>query len=275
MKYSKAIVLGKGFLGTEFGNQGYEVLGRDGFEYTTGDSYEKVLSQLEEIKLKHMATHIINCIGSADTRKCEDPFFWNETIHLNGMLPILLSKACHELGMKFVHISTGCVYDQNNEPQKEDGFLVSHCKYVVSKLTAEFGCDPEKDLIIRPRLYFSATPNKNNLLNKMHRFTRFLTEVNSYTSVETIVESVTALLENDCVGVYNVANRGYLSMVDIAKMVFDDDRWKNQISAYELKEKEGLFLVNNIMDISKLEEYYTPRTVEEEMEKCIKSIRGL
>jgi len=263
----RIVVLGRGFLGKTFEQYGIPTLGRDGFEYTEEDNIETVTKKLKKLKDQYGDMTIVNCIGSANTRSCEVGANWKHTQSINGTLPSLLSEACGKLGCRFIHISTGCVYDQNNEPQKEDDFLVSHCNYVVSKLVGELGCSDD-DLIIRPRLYFGGSPDRNNLLTKISKFKRFLTEVNSFTSVETIVEAVLALEKAGATGVFNVSNTGYMSMVDVAKLLFDDDRYKNQISAHELKENEGLFLVNNIMSNEKLEEYYTPRPVAEEFINC-------
>ena len=61
-------------------------------------------------------------------------------------------------------------------------------------------------------LFFGESVDKNNLLNKVRKFNNYLTEINSFTSVQTIVEATTALLENDQSGVFNVANKGYTSL---------------------------------------------------------------
>ena len=273
MDNKKIVVLGKGFLGKAFEGYDATVLDRSEFEYNFRNwNADTVAYQIGKIVDKYNPVCIVNCIGSANTRQCEDPNFWSVARAINGDLPELLSEACYEHGVKFVHISTGCVYDSNESPQKEDGFLVSHCKYVVSKLNGEYGCDELVDLIIRPRLYFGKNSDRNNLLTKIPKFTKFLTEENSYTSVETIVEAVIALVGNGCTGVFNVANTGTMTLKDVAELLMPERSPFEEISADDLKEREGLFLVNNIMDISKLEEYYSPRTLENELTDCYNSI---
>lgn len=264
---SKVLVLGKGFLGKQFEKNGHTVWGRDKFEWCDREYdefdqidwvYDNVLSGFDII---------INTIGSSNTRWCEEVKNWDSVFYNNSELPRILSKACSNWGnKKLVHISSGCVYDQNNEPQTEDGFLASHCRYVVSKLSGEFNCNPERDLILRPRLFFGESEDKNNLLCKLSRFDKFLTEMNSYTSVQTIVEATEALLKGNASGIFNVAQEGYANLHEIAKWIGKEN--PSKMSGSQLRDQEGLYLVNNVLDISKLKEFYQPRTIQEEIMSC-------
>lgn len=265
---SRVLVLGRGFLGKEYEKHGYTVWGRDKFDFKNLQRESYHYNQASQIlsDVKNSFDVIINCIGCADTRFCEDGKNWGEVFHINSSLPKILSSICLGLGKKFVHISTGCVYDKNNTPQKEDGFLSSHCKYVVSKLCAEFHCDLTRDLVLRPRLYFSGDKDKNNLLCKLPNFTSHLNEINSYTSTRTIVESTTALLSRNQSGIFNVANIGYATIEQIADWIGLDV--KSVITGEGLQASQGLALVNNILDVSKLEKFYTPRDIKSEILDC-------
>jgi dTDP-4-dehydrorhamnose reductase len=258
------LVLGNGFLGKQYKKNGYTVWGRDQLDIDP-NNIEGSLDVLFTKEVCDKFDTIINCIGNANTRMCEDPLYWDVVYAINAHLPKVLSGLCELHGIKFVQISSGCVYDQNNEPQREDSYLSSHCRYVVSKLAGEFNCH-SNDLILRPRLYFGETKDGNNLLSKITNFKTFLTEMNSYTSVQTIVEATVALLNNDCSGVFNVAQRGVTNLVDIAEAV--GLKVGGTLSGSQLRDQEGLYLVNNIMDISKLEQYYTPRPIITEIKRC-------
>jgi dTDP-4-dehydrorhamnose reductase len=252
-KMKATIVLGRGFLGNEFHRQGYRVYSRGEFTWPC------------ELDTLERYNTIINCIGIADTRGCEDPQRLEDVYHVNATLPKRLSQYCHREGKQFVHISTGCVYDQNSAPQNEESFTSSHCRYVVSKLAAEYSCRP-RDLILRPRLYFSDTPDKNNLLSKLPNFSHHLTEINSFTSTATIVEATTALLNADQRGVFNVAQRGYGTVQQIVHHLGLDA--KPPMTGEQLQHSQGLALVNNILDISKLEQFYQPRELFMELSRC-------
>ena len=104
------IVLGRGFLGNEFQRQGYEVYSRREFIWPC------------ELDTLERYNTIINCIGIADTRGCERAENWPRVMSVNTTLVGALSDYCQSHGKKLVHISTGCVYDQNNSPQNEDSF---------------------------------------------------------------------------------------------------------------------------------------------------------
>ena len=257
MKKENIIVLGRGFLGKEFERQGYKVFGRKEFGWPT--------IYLDNLDAYHT---VINCIGVADTRYCEDANNWEAVYGVNSHMVGMLSSHCKRYHKRFVHISTACVYDKNNTPQKETSFLSSHCRYVVSKLAGEFRCN-DRDLIIRPRLYFSDQADRNNLLTKLGKFDYHLNEVNSYTSTRTIVEAVTALINAKQRGVFNVAQQGYATMVQICKHLGIAE--KPEMTGEQLQQTQGLALVNNIMDISKLQQFYQPRNVLDEFNTCWKN----
>ena len=145
---SKILVLGTGFLASTFKRNGYTVWGRDKFQYP--DNTIGLVSALTHKKF----TSVVNCIGISDTRWCELPENWNTIRRVNGDLPQSLSTACDRLDAKLVHISSGCVYDKKDGAVTELDFTASHCRYVVSKLIGEFGCNLDRDLVLRPRLLF-------------------------------------------------------------------------------------------------------------------------
>ncbi|MDA1192341.1 MAG: sugar nucleotide-binding protein, partial [Candidatus Poribacteria bacterium] len=175
---------------------------------------------------------------------------------VSGILPARLSELCAEHGKKFVHISTGCLYDRNDYPQAETDFTVSHCRYTVAKWVGECGVDPSRDLVLRPRLFFGGTEDPKNLLCKLPRFASYLEELNSYTNVEEVVNATRVLLDADASGVFNVACDGYLTVYDIAQLI---GLRGGKIHADTLHRQEGLFLVNNILDLSKLKQFYQPK----------------
>ena len=283
------LILGNGFLGKEFIRQGYK-------HFTTSEQLRfktpkeslesennpddvpspiQFLSKLEniidylEINDSVKIDTIINCIGKADTRYCEDKNNFNDDVlHINGFLPELISRFCRNHNIKFVQISTGCLYTSANQLVNETSFIEAHCNYTLSKWIGEMGCDYNRDLIIRPRLYFSDIRNKLNLLCKFENFKYILNEFNSITSTRTIVEAVTALLQCNQVGVFNVANDGIYTIKEISEAI--GYKWlpSQVITGYELRKQQGLYLVNNTMDISKLKQFYIPRDAIEEFKWC-------
>jgi len=80
-----------------------------------------------------------------------------------------------------------------------------------------------------------------------------------------IVEAVTALLNANAAGVYNVACEGYATIQEIAEWI---GFVKGAISETDLHKSEHLYLVNSIMDLSKLRKVYEPPTVKSEIMRC-------
>lgn len=285
------LIIGNGFLGKEFIRHGYKYFTTsDKLRFKTPKEFDlspddipapiQFISKLENIidylQINDNVTinTIINCIGIADTRYCEDKQnFINDVMHVNGFVPEMLSRFCKNHRIKFVQISTGCLYDTRAKGAvKETDLLSAHCKYVISKWIGELGCDEQRDLIIRPRLYFSDVDCKLNLISKLKRFNTILNEFNSVTSTRTIVEAVTALLKADQSGIFNVANDGAYTIKQLSEAI--GYRWNDDqvVSQEELHKSQGLFLVNNVMDLTKLKQFYTPRDAIEEFKWCAENL---
>ena len=266
MKINKKeiLILGDGFLAQAFEHEGYEIFSRkkNGLDVsslaTAGATLNKKLV-LGKYKC------VINCLGNSDTRDCEANL--NKALHINGDVPGYLSQICNWQNIKFIHISSGCVYDNYKTLQTETDFTVAHCNYVISKLVGENNIDMERDLCLRPRLLYGdfEPSGRNNLLKKLKEFDKFTKEQNSFTSVHTIVNAIPTLLESDCSGIFNISDFGNLSMSDIAN---EFNITHNIISMEELREKLGLYLVNSIMDISKISKYFQTPNVLDEMHRC-------
>lgn len=266
MNKSDVIVLGDGFLGNAFKRAGYTVWGRKDFNWKGPNFPPEYLIG----RIKGNIKVVINTIGISDTRFCEDDDNWDLIHSVNGELPGYLSRICVNGGVKLVHISTGCLYDRNDGvPQKETAFKAAHCNYVVSKWIGELGCDPEHDLIIRPRLLFDSerpAKGRNNLIVKMEQFTQFLSEYNTVTSLDTIVEAVEALVDAKQSGVFNVGQTGRYTIAEMASYLGFEVEC--ELSQEDLHESQGLYLVNNLMDLSKLQQFYQPRDTLQELERC-------
>ena len=256
----KTVVLGGGFLGSAFEHAGMKVWGKDQF-HVTEENCEDIIHELEDFEV------IINCIGKSNTRFCESNVM--QAVWSNAVIPAMLSDYCDKEDKKLVHISTGCLYDRNDRPQNERDFIAAHCQYTMSKWAGEATLNPDFDLIIRPRLFFGEFEDRNNLLCKLPHFDRYLNELNSFTSVHTIVNAVRELIKADQSGIFNVANDGFLTVQEFAKVIGLEG---DAITEEELHHEQGLYLVNNTMDISKLKKFYQPPKIEDEIRRCFATL---
>ena len=259
----KVIILGAGFLGQTFKQYGYDVWGKESpFSHQLPDgTYEYNYDNLLDFNT------IINCIGKSNTKWCEKRENFSSALESNYYLPQRLSQFCEKNNRKFVHISTGCLYDRNDIPQTELSFTAAHCNYTITKWAGERGCNPNRDLILRPRLYFGSSKNPNNLLCKLPNFPYLTNSLDSLTSVDTIVNAAEALLKANVDGVVNVACTGYTSMYEIGKLLGLDKRACSQDT---VRFQNNIYLVNNTMDLTKLQKYYNPPKIEEEIVRCWK-----
>jgi len=264
----KIIVLGRGYLGKEFERHGYEVWGRDKFTYNINKESVDAFEFSSEL---YNCDIIINCIAKSNTRWCEANF--DEALAVNGILPKKLSNFCDISRKKFVHISTGCLYDNAYKINKETDFTAAHCNYTVTKWVGEQGCNKEKDLILRPRLLFDSTPCKNNFLYRLLNFNScVINRQDSLTCTTTLVESIIALLKNKQTGIFNVANKGNASMWQIAKWL-DSKKEILDTSIEQVREDQGLYLVNNTMDLTKLKKFYNPKSLEICIKECYNNLK--
>jgi len=209
---NKVLVLGKGYLGKEFERHGFETWGKSKltFQYPLPAFPNNALEEIRNYDV------VVNCIGKSNTRWCEREDNLHEAMFVNSELPGLISEYCNRNGIRYVHISTGCLYGDTVEPATESTHIAAHCRYTLTKWMGEILCNP-KDLIVRPRLYFSDVEDKNNLLCKLQKFRSFTGDkVDSVSSTSTIVGAVKELIQADQSGIFNVAQEGSASIAKIA-----------------------------------------------------------
>jgi dTDP-4-dehydrorhamnose reductase len=262
------LVLGNGYLGKEFARRKFEVWGRDKFEFQEQDNVYRTWKLIEPALQKYHT--IVNCIAKSNTRWCEDPANLKEALFINGQLPACLSTYCRDNNKKFVHISTGCLYDDDKNINAEDSFIAAHCTYTVTKWVGEKACRPERDLILRPRLLFSDVEDKNNLLCKLPKYKGYVSDKqDSLTCTTSIVAATKELLKKKQVGVFNIAEEGSLSIADIAELCggFGKKNVK-RVRMSTVREAQGLYLVNNVMSIDKLKQFYSPFPIDKIIKVC-------
>ena len=274
----KFLVLGNGLLGEEYGIHGHKVLGSDSVRFYPGEDSRAVATALDFCEeLLHGSQlqsydAIVNCIGISDTRFCEDRKNWETVKFVNGELPGHLSKYAANHKIKFIHISTGCLYDQPYRPCTEAEPVVAHCNYVVSKWNGELGCNLDRDIIIRPRLLFGERKpdsKRNNLLCKLAKFNTFVDEFNTVTWIKDIVLASEALVTNKQSGVFNVGCPQPATMYEIAQILGLDGK---KMTGEELRKSQNLYLVNNVMDMTKVSEFYTPTDLHQALFTCGESL---
>jgi len=213
----KVIVLGKGFLGTRVSEElGYTLVGRDELDPSDFFALRKYL----EFEKPGVIVNAIAKTGRPNVDWCESNH--GMTIESNVLVPANLSRLSEELGIYFVHLSSGCIYSGDN---KGGGFRESDKPnfygpqfYAITKILAEQILDGRPSLILRPRMPIDANPHPRNLITKLAGYARVIDEQNSMTTVPHMIYALRKLIERRATGVYNFVNPGTISAVEIMQM---------------------------------------------------------
>lgn len=218
---------------------------------------------------------IINTVAVSNTRMCEAN--WSNTAKVNVEFPIGLASYLEhkKVQCSLVHISTGCLYNSNISPLKEDASPTPLINYSKQKHVAELCAKIYPwTTILRPRMIFSSLAVPSNLIYKVSKFTELLDEKNSMTHVEDLVNVIDQVIQQRAFGTFNVCNEGLSSPYHIKQMIAEiwgGDTNIKKISKEKLFEQmSGLRLTNTWIDSSKVSSIYKMPPVEQRLREAIK-----
>ena len=221
---------------------------------------------------------VINCAAIANLEKCEEDKL--NSYMVNTLGPINLLASCKNDNIKFVHISSGCLFDGNERSSDEQTTPDPKVWYTRNKMWADdfiINYGYANYLILRPRQMISKVPHPTNMLTKFASMSKIaaIQEANSITCIEDFALMVDHLINFNATGVYNCANEGTLTPHDIAMAVKNtiNPDLEVGITTYEeflsiLQNKR----VNTILNIDKLKlTGFTPRSSKEALQWCVKN----
>lgn len=222
---------------------------------------------------------VINTAAKINLEWCEEN--QEECWKINALGPLKLAKACDILGLKFVQISSGCIFDgmSTGRVYTEDDQASPASFYAVAKNAADIYLKEAKldipILTLRPRQIISAKPHPTNMLTKfttLGKSPKFITSPNSVTGIEDFSHMIDHLLRVNATGVYNCASTGTISPFEIAvkmkKLIPDFDPQPVEYEDYlkSIKVKR----VNTILDVKKLQSSgFVTRSAEQVVDWCI------
>lgn len=172
---------------------------------------------------------IVNCAGVTgypNVDACEDDKF--NTMHGNVVVPLLLQRMADEMGARFAHFSSGCIYqgeivDRWAEPNffgstysLSKGVSDSHLKHIA--------------LVFRIRMPFTGVNEPKNYLTKVMNYAKNGKLIdagkNSLTDLDEAVSVACDLIERGATGPYNLVNEGSVDMHELAEMFgFENVEW--------------------------------------------------
>jgi 3,5-epimerase/4-reductase len=270
MKKSKVLVCGKGFIGERLAaTLGGEVNG------------EMILSFADAERVVEAANPkiLINGIGYTGARNVDDCELDKEsTLTANVFVPIWLAEAALRRGIKFVHISSGCIYHYDykksepiTEEQVPDFFDLFYSRTkIYSERALEPLCRRHNILIVRIRIPLDDRPHPKNVLDKLLRYRKVIDVPNSVTYIPDFVKAVKHLLKIDARGLYNVVNKGGMRYPELLN-VYRKYRPDFQYEVIDLK-KLSLVRTNLVMATKKLERSgFRVRPIKDVYNECIKN----
>jgi len=215
----RILIFGDGYLGNHINRffkwKNCAIL--DGRRIECYDDIEKAIQQFSP-------TIIINCIGftgHTNVDDCEDDI--DKTLYANTMIPIMMAEACVRSRVKFIHISSGCIYhfDLDGEVPIVETIMPDFYDlfYSRSKIYAENMLEGlmerENILSLRIRIPLDDIPHPRNILTKLISFGKVINVPNSVTYIPHFLYALEHLIKINATGTYNVVNGGELRYPDL------------------------------------------------------------
>jgi len=264
------LIFGKGFIGSRL---------KAAFNCNLSEKRIRSFKDAEKEIKKYNPKVLINCIGHTGNNNvggCE--IDKDKILFSNSFLPVILAEAALRYKIRFIHISSGCIYHFNyskDKPIKEKktpnffDLFYSRSK-IYSERALEALADKFDILIARIRLPLDNQPHPKNILNKLIKYKKVIDIPNSITYIPDFIRALRHLIRVNAVGIYNVVNKGglrYPKLLDVYKKYVSDFNYK--VIDYR---EPNMIRTNLILSTCKLEKTgFEVRPVNEVLEECVKN----
>lgn len=207
---------------------------------------------------------IIHLAAETDVDRCE-----RDPIHaylINGVGTYHMALAARELGIKMVYISTAGVFDgvkdgfytEEDEPNPQNYYGRSkHLgelavrgilnDYIIARVCWMFGGGPKKDQKFVAKIIKQFDKGKIKAVDD---------QIGSPTFGKDLINAIKKLLEEDAIGIFNLANKGVCSRYDFAREIVNILKPKTRVIRAKMSDfnldaprtfNEGLISKINIM----------------------------
>jgi len=267
---NKILILGDGFIGQRLNKE---------FDSDISGKLLHSFNDAQKEISKFNPKTIISCIGYTGKRNVDDCELDKDgTLFANSFIPIILSEVALRKKIKFIHISSGCIYNfdyqkdspiaETKDPDFFDLFYSRSKVYAERALTSYL--DRTKNLILRIRIPLDDRPHPKNILNKITKFEKVIDAPNSITYLPDFIKALKHLMKIDAKGIYNIANKGSLRY---SKLL---DVYKKYVPGYDYKvmdyNKLNLIRTNLKLSTKKLENSgFKIRNINQVLEECVKN----
>ena len=241
----KILILGKGFISE------YLVKYLNGSEHSVDCYSREELDYSDDIVLYNKIVDqadfgeafgngydvIINTAGftgSPNVDECESRKA--ECFDLNVKLPKTIEGVCKATGIKFINVSSGCIYtgydkDYTEEDEPNFGMYNSESSfYSKTKHACELTLDNDFTNTIRIRMPVTSKDDHKNLLSKLNKYDNIIDFKNSKTDVVKLCEFIEVVAENFKPGIYNAVHNKTLTTREVTEIMAEyglqNDNWK-------------------------------------------------
>lgn len=281
-----AILGGNGFVGTAyrafFKSRGIDSvsLSRAEVDYTDKRTLVQWLGEHKPDFLVNAAGHT----GKPNVDACE--VHKAACLFGNAVLPGIVAGACAEAGVRWGHVSSGCIYlgrradgggfTENDPPNF--CFRTNNCSfYSGTKALGEEVLAGYPDVYVwRMRIPFNHQDGPRNYLSKLMRYPKLLDVENSISHLDDFVSATFACFEQTVpTGIYNITNPGAITTREVTERI----RARGMVDhAFTFFESEAAFMreaaitprSHCVMDSAKLQRAgVSLRPVEEAIEDAL------
>jgi dTDP-4-dehydrorhamnose reductase len=284
--------LGKGYLGGEvtsyLNKSGYKI-----FNHSRSELDYHNQADLYKFIINNNINCVINCSGftgrpNVDEAESKKELCWD----LNVVIPQQVAKTCHTLGVKLIHISSGCIYSGYSKPYTEEdtpnfgifdeSSFYSKSKHAFETMTRDLNV---KILRIRMPICYDIT-SPRNYLTKIMNYPNLINMVNSKTFLPDLcgfIDTILTKMPNtwwlNKQDIYNIVNPDPMTTFDVVSMLNTGSGggWKNLDPIWiTMSELDTIAPRSNcILDNFKASAIYKFNTEYEFMRLIIKNINGV
>lgn len=227
MKKPNVLILGNGYIG----NYVFNFLNKNNFNVIKKSSQELNYhdkGELYRFILNNDFQFVVNCSGftgrpNIDEAELKKELCWE----LNVLSPLRVSHVCNLLGIGYIHISSGCIYDGYEKEWEEDDnpnfglFSNNSSFYSKSKHAFEVLSEELRGVILRIRMPFGPDSSHRNYLTKIRNYNNLINFKNSKTYIPDLCGFILNILEKD--------DTRFWSKKQIFNVVNPSPLWTNEV----------------------------------------------
>jgi 3,5-epimerase/4-reductase len=265
----KTLVVGNGYIGTRLGAE---------FDAAVAGDRIGSFADCQRIVAKYKPAVLINAIGYTGARNVDDcELDKDNTLLANTFVPVMLAEACLRTNVRFVHISSGCIfkYEYGKQRPIDETLIPDYYDlfYSRSKIYAE-RCLDYLDrrypfLTVRIRIPLDNRPSGKNILDKLLTYKKVIDIPNSVTYIPDFILALKHLIRVKATGIYNVVNKGGLRYPELMKA------YQKRVPGYSFSilpmTSFTLKRTNLVLSTKKLEQSgFKVRRIQDVLDECVR-----